>query len=82
MWCVDLCDLDTSSKRRPCPRWATAPQEKHISVVIRRHVNEERASAEKDQILDKIRTNNSVFSTMKLAVQRKLCNVRTSTSFQ
>ena len=37
---------------------------------------------QKDQILDKARTNNSVFSTMMLAVERKLWNVKTSTSFQ
>ena len=28
LWCVIVCDLNTSSKRRPCLLWAVAP-EKH-----------------------------------------------------
>jgi hypothetical protein len=35
MWCVVVCDLETSWMRRPKPRWAVSPKKKYIFLQLR-----------------------------------------------
>ena len=34
MWCVVVCDLETSRMRRPWPKLATAPQKYNFCVAV------------------------------------------------
>ena len=53
LWCVIVCDLETSRMRRPWPFWAAPPQNIYIYIYIYIYVNKNVAghrSAEKSYL--------------------------------